>query len=168
MPRPKARTRLWASSLKLDRDIGVSRSTAWFMLHCIREGFTGTDAPMDGPVEVDETYIGGKRKNMSKAKRKDLHHPHRSCQHDGSCSFGGPMCCSGSLLPSCRYAETQRTSFAQLGYQQVHQFEKRRIIGFGDVKVVPQPGGADPFPITECTQPAAGRGVDCWSRCMTE
>ena len=61
------------ASMKLSRDIGVSQPTAWFMLHRIREAWaTDTCGPFDGPVEVDETYFGGKRKNMSKAKRKEL------------------------------------------------------------------------------------------------
>ena len=63
------------SSMKLHRDIGVSQPTAWYMLHRIREawipkGENGT--PYDGPVEADETYFGGKRKNMSNAKRAEL------------------------------------------------------------------------------------------------
>ena len=62
------------SSMKLHRDIGVSQPTAWFMLHRIREAWGDDDGeePFDGPVEVDETYFGGKRKNMSNAKRKEL------------------------------------------------------------------------------------------------
>ena len=61
------------ASMKLSRDIGVSQPTAWFMLHRIREAWaTDTSGPFDGPVEVDETYFGGKRKNMSKAKRKEM------------------------------------------------------------------------------------------------
>ena len=61
------------ASMKLARDIGVKQSTAWFMLHRIREAWsTGDGRPFDGPVEVDETYFGGKRKNMSKAKRKEM------------------------------------------------------------------------------------------------
>ena len=62
------------SSMKLQRDIGVSQPTAWFMLHRIREawGEDDGDEPFDGPVEVDETYMGGKRKNMSNAQRKAL------------------------------------------------------------------------------------------------
>ena len=62
------------SSMKLHRDIGVSQRAAWFMLHRIREAWGEDDdeEPFDGPVEVDETYMGGKRKNMSNAKRKEL------------------------------------------------------------------------------------------------
>ena len=61
------------SSMKLHRDIGVSQRTAWFMLHRIREAWAGDgDGPFDGPVECDETYFGGKRRNMSDAKRKEL------------------------------------------------------------------------------------------------
>ena len=61
------------SSMKLHRDIGVSQPTAWFMMQRIREAWAGDgDGPFDGPVEFDETYFGGKRRNMSNAKRKEL------------------------------------------------------------------------------------------------
>ena len=62
------------SSMKLHRDIGVSQPTAWFMLHRIREAWAGGDGTSDysGPVEVDESYFGGRRRNMSNAKRKAL------------------------------------------------------------------------------------------------
>ena len=62
------------SSMKLHRDIGVSQPTAWFMLHRIREAWVspGGDGPYSGPVEVDEAYFGGRRKNMSNARRKAL------------------------------------------------------------------------------------------------
>ena len=63
------------SSMKLHRDLGISQKSAWFMLHRIREAWmkepTG-NGKMGGPVEVDETYMGGKRKNMSNAKRAEL------------------------------------------------------------------------------------------------
>ena len=45
------------------------------MLHRIREAWmpkAGDGTPFDGPVEVDETYMGGKRKNMSNAKRNEM------------------------------------------------------------------------------------------------
>ena len=62
------------SSMKLHRDLKVSQKTAWFMLHRIREAWMpkGGGAQYLGPVEVDETYMGGKRANMSNAKRKAL------------------------------------------------------------------------------------------------
>ena len=61
------------SSMKLHRDLGVTQKTAWFMLHRLRDawGESGLEQFI-GPVEADETYIGGKRKNMPKAKRKAL------------------------------------------------------------------------------------------------
>ena len=61
------------SSMKLHRDIGVSQATAWFMIHRIREAWGDNDeeGPFDGPVEFDETYIGGLRKNKSNAERAE-------------------------------------------------------------------------------------------------
>lgn len=61
------------SSMKLHRDIGVSQRTAWHMLQRIRKAFDDSDddnGPFGGPVAVDETYVGGQRKNMSNARRK--------------------------------------------------------------------------------------------------
>ena len=60
------------SSMKLHRDIGVRQATAWFMLQRIREAWNNETGRFDGPVEVDETYFGGKRKNMSNAKRREV------------------------------------------------------------------------------------------------
>ena len=61
------------SSMKLHRDIGVTQKTAWFMLHRIREVWANETAePFVGPVEADETFMGGKRQNMSKDKRRTL------------------------------------------------------------------------------------------------
>ena len=61
------------SSMKLHRDLAISQKSAWFMLHRIRETWKApTGGKFAGPVEVDETYVGGKRKNMSNAKRKAL------------------------------------------------------------------------------------------------
>ncbi len=61
------------SSMKLHRDIGVTQKTAWFMQQRIREAFAEVGPLVfNGPVEVDETLVGGKRKNMSAARRKEL------------------------------------------------------------------------------------------------
>ena len=58
------------SSMKLHRDIGVSQKTAWFMLQRIRKAFDADDdGPFGGPVEVDETYIGGRERNKHEPKK---------------------------------------------------------------------------------------------------
>ena len=57
------------SSMKLHRDLGITQRSAWFLAHRLREAWKDQGSQFAGPVEVDETYIGGKRKNMSKAKR---------------------------------------------------------------------------------------------------
>ena len=63
------------SSMKLHRDIKVTQKTAWFMLHRIRGAWTDgyrSNGSFSGPLEADEAYFGGKRANMSNAKRKEL------------------------------------------------------------------------------------------------
>ena len=60
------------ASMKLHRDIGVTQPTAWFMLQRIREAWLHEDdEDFGGPVEVDETYVGGLRRNMHGRKRKE-------------------------------------------------------------------------------------------------
>ncbi len=59
------------SSWELHRGLGVTQKTAWFMLQRIRLAMqTGTFSKMSGQVEVDETFIGGKARNMHKDVRE--------------------------------------------------------------------------------------------------
>ena len=60
------------SSMKLHRDLEITRKSAWHLAHRIHEGLVSGDNPFSSPVEVDETFIGRKRKNMSNQKRKEL------------------------------------------------------------------------------------------------
>ena len=58
------------SSMRLHRELGISQKAAWFMLHRLRLAFEAETGPFSGPVEADESYFGGKRKNKSNAERK--------------------------------------------------------------------------------------------------
>ena len=61
------------SSYEVGRAIGVTQRTAWFMMHRIRVAVqenTLMRLPQSGaPIEVDETFIGGKARNMHKVRR---------------------------------------------------------------------------------------------------
>lgn len=60
------------SSYEVARATGVTQKTAWFMLHRIRLAMQDlTDGgKLQGEVEVDETYIGGKARNMNRSQRQ--------------------------------------------------------------------------------------------------
>src|SRR5215211_4484993 len=58
------------SSHELARALGTTQKSAWFMLHRIRLAMqTGSFDKLEGDVEVDETFIGGKARNMHKDVR---------------------------------------------------------------------------------------------------
>jgi transposase-like protein len=58
------------SSCEIARALGVTQKTAWFMLHRIRLAQQGKQGgKLNGEVEIDETFIGGKSRNMHKSKR---------------------------------------------------------------------------------------------------
>jgi len=63
------------SSWELHRALGVTQKTAWFMLHRIRLAAQNkTFNKLAGEVEVDETFIGGKARNMHATERAEKIH----------------------------------------------------------------------------------------------
>ena len=60
------------SSMKLHRDLGVTQKTAWHLSHRIRAMWQAGDFLLSGPVEADETYIGGKETNKHESRKLKL------------------------------------------------------------------------------------------------
>ena len=58
------------SSWEIHRALGVTQKTAWFMLHRVRLAMQSEDGgKLGGDVEIDETYIGGRARNMHPARK---------------------------------------------------------------------------------------------------
>jgi transposase-like protein len=64
------------SSYEIHRGVGVTQKTAWFMLHrirlALRDGFWNKIDGGGGPIEVDETFVGGRYQNMHRSRRQGL------------------------------------------------------------------------------------------------
>jgi hypothetical protein len=59
------------SSCEVSRDLGITQKSAWFLDHRIRMSLhSGSIEKLSGHVEADETFIGGKARNMHIAERK--------------------------------------------------------------------------------------------------
>ena len=58
------------ANMKLYRELGFTQKTAWFVNHRIRECWNNNKPLFNGPVEMDETYVGGKESLKHESKKK--------------------------------------------------------------------------------------------------
>lgn len=63
-------TRCGISAKQLERELGVTYKTAWRMFHLIRSTLDEGITDLDGTVEVDETYIGGRPRALNRSKQE--------------------------------------------------------------------------------------------------
>lgn len=131
------------SSIQLGKDIGVRQATAWFMLQRIRACFGIENCnELEGVVECDETFIGGKNKNRHKDKKvknsqgrsfKDKTPVMGMLQRDGKMNaFVVPDTKKNSIQPLvCRYVNPETTTLISdewLGYTGLDKYYDHRII----------------------------------------
>ncbi len=60
------------SSMKLHRDLEITQKSAWHLAHRLRQSFVQDRTGFTGPVEADETFIGGLEKNKHVKNRKHV------------------------------------------------------------------------------------------------
>ena len=89
------------SSMRLHRELGITQKSAWHMAHRIRKAWEKNHSEFEGPVEVDETYVGG---GGQQAQEQAPESRTRACWQD-SCDWRqGPQDEPGSG-PSSRVRE---------------------------------------------------------------
>ena len=57
------------SSMRLHRELGITQKSAWFLLRRLRKAAENGAGVFTGPVEVDETYTGGRERNKHASKK---------------------------------------------------------------------------------------------------
>ncbi len=111
------------SALQIHRMIGTgSYETAWYMCTRIRAAMQGDVLPLEGEVEVDETYIGGKEQNKHRNKRLGKKGAHASkTAVIGAISRKGNIVCQS-------LEETSAETYERFVEQAVAEPQKLRLL----------------------------------------
>ena len=133
------------SARQLARDLGVNKSTGWYMAMRIREAMLQDRELLSGIVEVDETYVGGKRRGHSKGGRGTTKTPVVGLVQRGGkvtatkVSEVGAKTLSRIVRENVDVANTTVISDQWAGYARLKTFVKHQTInhsvswGIGDI-----------------------------------
>src|SRR5581483_7559279 len=77
------------SSYEVARDLGITQKSAWFVLHRLRlalqsKSIVKLGGPDSAPIEVDESFIGGKARNMHKSRKLKLQRQRNEIRNNDS------------------------------------------------------------------------------------
>lgn len=141
-------TRCGISAKQLERELGVTYKTAWRIFHLIRNELMEQDhTPLDGDVEADETYIGGKPR--SGENRKHLPREHKKAIVAGVVERGGRVIATVQkhkvdtrnhvathVLPSASLFTDEYGAYREVGRKyRSHQTinHKQQVYALGDI-----------------------------------
>ena len=103
------------SSIRLGEELGIPQSTAWFLAHRIREGWSEMPPRFEGVVEIDETFVGGLEKNKHGPKKI------RNRKRNGEVVVGDGK----TVVIGARERATKRFCGKHISRR-----EKRKVLGF--------------------------------------
>jgi transposase-like protein len=70
------------SSIQLSKDLNITQKTAWYLSHRIRSMLgEASRQKLTGPVEIDESFVGGRLENKHEKKRKELESSGRNIKY---------------------------------------------------------------------------------------
>ena len=98
------------SSYEIARDLGVTQKTAWFMLQRLRLVLAnGSESKMggNGPIEVDETFVGGTPKFMHKSRRTKIEKQRSTMLNSKVLTYPGKTAVMGMLDRESRQVRAQ-------------------------------------------------------------